>query len=271
MSPAIGPALLWSVLPTDVHHRLRRCLDKAASESLVRDRGIVFFRADDVGVPGRRFSRLVDLFRGHQVPLTLAVVPAWLTKLRWQRLLELCGRDRDLWSWMQHGWRHLNHEPHGKKLEFGPSRPFSRKRKDLRLGFQRLSTLMGENLLPAFTPPWNRCDHETISALQELGYKALSRSWGAQPPSPAEVPDFPITVDLHTRKEKDAEISWQSLFKELGDSLSRGFCGIMIHHQRMNDEAFDFLDLLLRSLKQCNGTNLVHLGTLLQEGYTMSG
>jgi hypothetical protein len=130
---------------------------------------------------------------------------------------------------------------------------------------------MGENLLPAFTPPWNRCDHETLRALQELGYKGLSRSLGAQPVSPVTVPDFPVTVDLHTRKEEDTESSWQSLFKELGDSLSNGFCGIMIHHQRMNDAAFDFLDLLLRSLKQWNDNNLVHLGTLLQEGYNMRG
>ncbi len=271
MSPATNPALLWLAPPSDIQHRLHRCLDKAASEASDRDRGIVFFRADDVGVPGRRFSRLLNLFCKHRAPLTLAVVPAWLTKPRWQWLLELCGKHWSLWGWMQHGWRHLNHEPHGKKFEFGPSRPFSRKKKDLHLGFQRLSAFMGEDLLPAFTPPWNRCDQETLSALQELGYKALSRSLEAHPISPAAVPDFPVSVDLHTRKEKDAESGWHGLFNELGKSLISGFCGIMIHHQRMNDAAFDFLEILLPALKQWNIVRLVHLGTLLEEGCSRSG
>ena len=157
-------------LPSDLPQRLRRCLDKASAESSPIDTGIIFFRADDVGVPGRNFTRLVELFQGHQVPLTMAVVPAWLTKPRWQGILELCGNRRDLWGWVQHGWRHQNYELRGKKQEFGPSRPLSQKRKDLKLGFNRLSVMMAENFLPVFIPPWNRCDQETLSVLPELGY-----------------------------------------------------------------------------------------------------
>jgi len=155
------------------------------------------------------------------------------------------------------------------KLEFGPSRSFSRKRKDLQTGFRRLNRLMGDAFTPAFTPPWNRCDSETLNALQELGYQALSRNLGAQPPAPAAVTDYPLIVDLHTRKEKDCESWLQNFFKELRESLGNGFCGIMIHHQRMNNAAFDFLELLLSELKQRNFVRLVHVGTLLREGYVV--
>ena len=218
-------------------------------------------------MPGPAFNKLVRVFRTHRVPLTMAVVPAWLTRPRWQRMRELSEEYGDLWGWVQHGWRHFNHESQGKSYEFGPSRSLSQKRKDLHLGFKRLRGLMSENLLSVFSPPWNRCDQETLSALQYLGYKAISRSRTAQPTAPATLPDYAVSVDLHTRKEKDPESGWQHLLSELGDNLSRGFCGIMIHHQLMNDAAFEFLDILLAALKRLDNARLVHLGDLTKEGY----
>jgi len=271
VGPAASSSQLWLKVPADIRLRLSRCLHRAAAEPFLGGERIIFFRADDVGVPGNRFSRLIDLFRRHQTPLTLGVVPSWLTGERWRCLLEVCGNDRTLWGWTQHGWRHLNHEPVGKKQEFGPSRPISLKRRDLRLGYGRLRALMGEALLPAFTPPWNRCDQETLTVLEDLGYKALSRDRTAQPAAPLTLPDYPVCVDLHTRKENDAEGGWHSLLKELTDSLSSGFCGIMIHHQRMNTAAFDFLNLLLPALKQWNHGRIVHLGTLIKERHGVVG
>jgi len=267
MTSGKNPAPLWLHIPADIHRRLHCCLDQVVTELSHGDGSIIFFRADDVAVPGRKLARLVDVFGKHQVPLTLAVVPAWLTATRWQWILEHCSRDRSLWCWVQHGWRHFNHESQGIQLEFGSSRSFSQKRKDLQTGFQRLNRLMGDSFTPAFIPPWNRCDSETLSVLPELGYQALSRNLGAQPPAPAAVTEYPVSVDLHTRKEKDGESGWQNFFKELRESLGNGFCGIMLHHQRMNNAAFDFLELLLSELKQRNLARLVHLGTLLREGY----
>jgi len=224
----------------------------------------IFFRADDVGVPGYQFARLVDLFRRHRVPLTLALVPAWLTARRWRRLREISRRDPALWGWVQHGWRHRNHAPQGKKDEFGPARSYGEKRRDLLRGFERLSSLVGAELLPVFVPPWNRCDEETLTALGDLGFKALSRNLGARPAAPQGVPDYPVTVDLHTRKEEDSEKGRLALLKELSEGLSRPLCGFMIHHQRMNEAAFAFLDLLLRGLSRRRGVRLVHLGDLVR-------
>lgn len=267
MTAGKKPAALWQHIPADIHRRLQHCLDQTVTELSHRNGSVVFFRADDVAVPGRNLARLFDIFGKHQVPLTLAVVPAWLTETRWQRLLELCRRDHSLWCWIQHGWRHLNYEPQGKRVEFGPSRSISRKRQDLQAGFQRLNRLLGDAFTPAFTPPWNRCDSETLKALKELGYQALSRNLGAQPSAPATLTEYPVSVDLHTRKEKNGESGWQNFFEELRESLGNGFGGIMIHHQRMNNAAFDFLELLLSELKRRNLPRLVHVDTLLREGY----
>jgi len=269
VNPKKDLAQLWRHIPSDIRSRLLHCLDSAVAEKQENGDRVVFFRADDVGIPGPSFFRLISLFREHRVPLTLGVVPAWLTTTRWQAILEVCRKDHSLWCWIQHGWRHVNHESQGKKMEFGPSRSFAHKRRDLRLGLYRLRHLVGDKLVPVFTPPWNRCDGETLLVVQELGYDGLSRSVAAEPPAPAEVPEYAVTVDLHTRKEKVAEKGWQSLFQELRSSLTNGLCGIMIHHQRMNDPAFAFLDLLLPLLKQDRHIRLVHLGTLSEENFGM--
>ena len=258
---------LYRRVPHDIEDFLERCLKEAAAKLQKTTSVIVFFRADDIGVPGEGFAELIDLFRRKEAPLTLSVVPAWLTRPRWQQLQELCGKNQRLWCWTQHGWRHVNHEPRGKKQEFGPSRPASRKREDLWLGFKRLSEVMGEVFVPALTPPWNRCDTDTVTALEGLGYRALSRSSGAQPPAPDTVPEYPVSVDLHTRKEQDAGHGWQNLCGELKENLANGFCGIMIHHQRMDHRAFLFLELLLDKIKRCRFARIVHIGTLLEEGY----
>ena len=256
---------LWRKVPSDIDKLLHRCLEEAAAARQGGRRVIVFFRADDIGVPGENFARLVSLFGSQRIPLTLSVVPAWLTGPRWQQLQRLCGKDRRLWCWTQHGWRHFNHEPRGKKLEFGPSRKASQKREDLWLGFQRLSKLLGDLFVPAFTPPWNRCDQETLTALQGLGYRALSRSLGEQPPAPSSLSEYPVSVDLHTRREQNADTGWQNLLRELRENLANGFCGVMLHHQRMNNAALVFLELLLVKLKEWQYGRLVHLGTLLEE------
>ncbi len=99
-----------------------------------------------------------------------------------------------------------------------------------------------------FTPPWNRCSLETLKVLKQLGYIAVSRDQGSAPAASDSLPDIPITVDLHTRKEATTQQGWNRLLGDLKKSISTGCCGIMIHHRRMNDAAFDFLELLLKQI-----------------------
>ena len=254
---------LWQMLPTDLSARMDLCVSAALEKLDPKDPGHVFFRADDVAAPGPNLVRLMDLFTRHRTPLCLAVVPTWLTRTRWQHLKRLGKKSPSLWCWHQHGWRHVNHEPEGKKQEFGPSRSSLQIRDDLLRGRYRLQTLMGESFSPVFTPPWNRCDQDTLDLLKELNYQAVSRSQRQGPPSPVGLPDFAVGVDLHTRKEDDPLLGWEGLFSELGSRLSQSPCGIMIHHQRMNEAAFVFLDRLIQALIKPRRLHLVHFADLL--------
>ena len=81
-------------------------------------------------------------------------------------------------------------------------------------------------------------------------------------PSPPGLPSFDVNVDLHIRKEGSAKAGWENLFNELHQAVSSGSCGIMIHHQRMNGAAFDFLATLLKVLAENKKIQLVNFRDL---------
>ncbi len=258
------PSALWLSPPDDLKQRLGRCLDEALDMRLSAEPVITFFRADDIGAPGKQFARVIEIFSRHRVPLSLAVVPHWLHEARWKAIRSIAGENPSLWCWHQHGRSHKNYEPEGQeKQEFGPARTTGQIIEDLEEGWKRLVSLMGDEFYPVFTPPWNRCSKETLGLIGELAYYAISRKQGAVPTAPRRLPDLAVNTDLHTRKETDPEQGWNALFTELKQSVAGGFCGIMLHHQRMNGAAFDFLELLVQSLKNADRFRLFHFRNMV--------
>ncbi len=254
---------VWHSPGRDDAEMINACLETIPAPNGSACKPLVFFRADDIGAPGIRFTRMMKLFTRNRIPLCLATVPAWLTKPRWKSLLAQAGPHPDLWCWHQHGWRHANHEPSGKKGEFGHSRNQRDIHADITRGKQRLEAIMGRHFYPAFTPPWNRCSSNALDSLNKSGFRAVSRTPACQPAAPNGLPDIPVSVDLHTRKETDPQAGRKALFAELEQSLAGGLCGIMIHHQRMNEPAFDFLDTLLSSISRCRHIRAVSFRELL--------
>ena len=259
---------LWRRLPSDLNTRIEKCIRTGCEKAEGQGAGYLFFRADDVAVPGKQFSRMMDLFSTYGVPLSLAVVPAMLTRRRGQYLKGFEKKTPSGWCWHQHGWRHVNHETEGKKQEFGGGRVISEIKRDLVRGKNRLEQLMGDRFYPVFTPPWNRCSSATLKLLQELGYAAVSRSRGSKTPSPPGLPDYYVNVDLHTRKEKSPAAGWEKLFEELQQAIASSYCGIMIHHQMMNAAAFDFIEILLKTLVKNHKLQPLHFRDLAQSSVT---
>lgn len=241
--------------------RIAARLDRGCGRSVSRP--LVFFRADDIGVPSTNFTQLIECFQTHKLPLCLATVPTWLTVKRVDELHRLTGKNNEQWYWHQHGRLHRNFEQTGKKQEFGPARPRQEIYASLSQGQKRLKQLLDTDFHPVFTPPWNRCSGDTLQALTELGFRAVSRSRGARPTPPAHLPDYQVNVDLHTRKESDPRLSVDNFLTELEQGLASGLCGIMIHHQRMNRAAFELLDLLLGLIQKNRVLTAVHFGDLL--------
>jgi hypothetical protein len=209
----------------------------------------IFFRADDIGYPGRQFSAMIEAFKEHQTPLALAVVPAWFNEDRKNSLLTELGPDLNLWCMHQHGYRHMNHEQQGKKFEFGPSRDAATVYGELSRGRNKLEKLLGNQFSPLFTPPWNRCSANTMKSLVELNFTAISRSTNVSPEPPRNLPDIPVNIDLHTIKEISPEKGTEKLQELLIGAVESGQAGFMLHHQRMNKTAQIFLHYLLDKIK----------------------
>ena len=261
------PSLLWNSPLTDLKPRLQDCVDQALDKVLAQARlplpVRVFFRADDIGVPGKHLFRLLDLFIDCQTPLCLAVVPSWLNRQRWEIFERINQKSPELWCWHQHGWRHVTYETQGKKQEFGPVRSIGAIQQDIVRGRKKLELLMRDQFTPVFTPPWNRCDGRTLAIVKNNGFKAVSRHRYSMPRPLKGLPDFAVNVDLHTRRETSPEEGWQSLWKELSTAILSGTCGVMIHHQRMNESAFEFLKVLLEVMTQHSHIQPTHFKNML--------
>src|ERR671914_2935685 len=98
----------------------------------------VFFRDDDAGWRDDLLVPLLDLFDEHALPLDLAVIPAALGE---GLAAELRSRAGPRLGLHQHGFAHRNHEPDGRRYEFGPSRSVAAQRRDIAQGARRLERL----------------------------------------------------------------------------------------------------------------------------------
>ncbi|HEX5622067.1 MAG TPA: DUF2334 domain-containing protein [Solirubrobacteraceae bacterium] len=184
----------------------------------------VFFRDDDAGWGTDRLLALLDVFARQDLPLDLAVIPAALDDALAAELLYRVAAQRLYLH--QHGYAHQNHEPNGRKYEFGPRRSPTQQRRDIEAGAARLEELLGNATEPIFTPPWNRCTADTGRALVELGFLVLSRESRAEPLGIDRLQEVPISVDW----KKTHAIA--RLARAIADG---GRVGVMFHHAEMDD------------------------------------
>ena len=247
---------LPSDVVSDINYTLKKTLETHGNIN-------IFFRADDIAVQSKNFHKMMSLFITYQTPICLAVVPTWITKPRWEAMDRYIKKGEGLFCWHMHGYRHMNHEIQGKNQEFGPARQDQELFSDISNGASRLKAIMGKHFTLIFTPPWNRCTIETMNILKKIGFKGISRSVGNLPLPPDGFLDFSVHVDLHTRKEKDSQEGWQKLINELKVGLDSPACGIMIHHMRMNDQAFIFLEYLLEVMNGYKNIKIITYNDLI--------
>ncbi|WP_161794802.1 polysaccharide deacetylase family protein [Desulfonatronum thioautotrophicum] len=244
------------------HAALREALVKALDACVVAE-PVVWFRADDVGVPSANLFAMLECFRRHDAPLALAVVPSWLSASRWQAVRAQTAKG-GRWCFHQHGRRHVNHQSQGRKSEFGSARSLEARKTDVLLGKQRLERLLGASFFPAFTPPWNRMDTAMENVLQSLGFRAVSRNDKVFFREPLDLFEVPVNCDLHTRRGT-ARQAWADFYAEFQWWIAQGMLGVMLHHQRMNRHALEFLDMLLSVLCAEPRIRLAGLDELVQE------
>lgn len=203
-----------------------------------------FVRDDDVGWADDRLWALLDLFDHFGLPVDLAVIPAALTPTLTRRLARRLSASPGCLAVHQHGYTHDNHEPAGRKHEFGPSRTPEQQRADIRRGRERLADALGPYVVPIFTPPWNRCTAATGRALLDLGVPVLSRDVTAAPLELPGLVEQPVRVDWFAHR-KGVRHSRTMLGTLLAEAAAAGPVGLMLHHELMGVEELADLSALL--------------------------
>jgi predicted deacetylase len=221
----------------------------------------VFFRDDDAGWGDDRLWTLLDLMERRSLPVDLAVIPAELNP---RLAAELTVRARNGGVRLhQHGYAHVNHEPVGRKCEFGPSRPYDAQAADIARGAAMLGEAFGDELVePVFTPPWNRCTSETARALADQGFAVLSRDHTATPLRGAQIAEVPVTVDWFGSRKG---VRWTPY--ELADRMAAAVrsgapVGLMLHHAVTDDGEFAAIAALTALLSAHPNSSAIPLAAL---------
>jgi len=222
---------------------LRKRLERCERERRPID---VFLRDDDVGQEERGLRRLLSTALTRAVPLCLEVIPGILTDSQVNLLTEFKHFSPTLLELNQHGWMHFNHELNGTKAEFGANRAFAQQLEDIARGKAILERTFAERFHAVFTPPWNRCTEVTLQALDQLGFRVLSRSRGHVEATGHRFREIPITIDLYSRKLGKQMRPRDEMLGDLLGQIDEGVTiGLLLHHPVMEEDAFGFVEGLL--------------------------
>ncbi|MEO3435455.1 polysaccharide deacetylase family protein [Inquilinus sp. CAU 1745] len=207
-----------------------------------------WWRDDDAVMPTPTLDRLLSLSARHEVPLALAVIPAFVED-------GLAGRleGGTTATILQHGWAHANHAPESeKKAELGDHRPPAMIGEELGRGAARLRTLFGERFLPVLTPPWNRIGPQTTAALPGWGYAGLStfgpRKAGggiARTNTHADIIDWRGGRDFAGDRAVLDAVCRHLAARRAGTVDSDEPTGLLTHHLDHDAESWDFIDRFL--------------------------
>lgn len=215
----------------------------------------LLIRDDDAGWDDARLLALLDVVHGCGAAIDLAVIPTALGDELAARLRARHDAEPALLGLHQHGYSHTNHEPQGRKCEFGSSRAAADCLCDLADGQARLRAAFGRRLDAIFTPPWNRCGAQLPPMLSALGYAALSRDAGAASSSPQpHLPELAVHVDWsRVVREVDAVAGDRGAALDAALAAALGgagaHCGVMLHHAAMDAAEHALLASWLRVVR----------------------
>ena len=188
-----------------------------------------FIRSDDGGWGDDALMALLDLTARAGVPVDVAMIPEATTPALAAALTRRQAAAPALLGLHQHGRAHVNHQPEGRRGEFGDARSLEALRTDLHAGRHRLQALLGAERVPGlgsepglgldpiFTPPWNRCSPALPALLAEGGWRALSREHRATPQQ--WLAELPVHVDC-SRVVREARAAGQAISAAIAAAMA---------------------------------------------------
>ena len=135
----------------------------------------IFFRNDDVReCIDLELEKLVEIFVVANVPLSLAVEPANVTKEVVDWLIDQKKKHRDVIEIIQHGYDHNKNMVYPKSTEFGGARGYDDQFADLKKGKEVMDNYFGNLWFPAMAFPYGSYNTPALQALEKLKFKVVT-------------------------------------------------------------------------------------------------
>jgi hypothetical protein len=217
-----------------------------------------FFRDDDAGWDDAALLALLDEFEAAGVAVDVAAIPLALSSADATQIV--ARLNSGLVHVHQHGYAHVDHERAGRKCEFGVSRSVAAQTADVCDGRARLENVLGREIDPVFTPPWNRCSPATADAIIAAGHRVLSRDHTAGRLDRPGLAEVPVTIDWSAR-HGGVPVTADERGRAIAEGvLAGGPVGVMLHHALIDAaeraEVRRLLDLVATSSRTVSTTIL---------------
>jgi hypothetical protein len=214
-------------------------------------RATLWWRDDDACAASPALARLLGLAATHRVPVAIAAIPARIEP----SLGEAIAACREA-TIVQHGYAHVNHATVGERAaELGSHRPPPARLDELARGCERLGSTFGDRFEPVLVPPWNRIADDIIAKLASAGLAGLSCFGPRARPTAAGIAQVNAHVDPIAWRRGRVFAGTQACIERMVEHLRARRTsavdadeptGILTHHVAFADDAFAFVDALLR-------------------------
>ena len=160
-------------------------------------------------------------------------------------------------DYFQHGYSHNNYSKE-EQSEYPENRDEELVKSEIILGRDKLKDLFGNKFINVFIPPWFEIDKKFQKIIKRENFVAMSNYWGNH------INEFNLIeancqVDLvdwdRAYTFGGEEFVLNQIINELENDSSN--IGILLHHERMGEESYSFLNKLITILnKYANITSI---------------
>jgi hypothetical protein len=229
---------------------------------------ILWWRDDDAGRYSAAFEHLLALAVMLDLPLCLAVVPAWLDEPTRKRILQTPSVRV-----LQHGWAHIDHaDAEQKSIELGGCVETETCLASLDRGRDDLSGAFCDRSLPVLVPPWNRIADRVLGKLPENGFAAVStfgKDSRGYEHGLAHVNTHVDVIDWHNGRRMKPLPDLIAQVEALVASPTLNVLGILSHHREMSLDDMSRLGQLLGHITALPGCRWAEPETVFSlKGFT---
>lgn len=223
---------------------------------LLKNKNVKFwFRDDDAGIDNAGLEVLLHYMNEQNIQLFIATIPTKVTSY----LASIINNYSNVYVG-QHGFSHSNHSL-VEQSEYPKERDKKEVENELLKGRKILENFFETKFLNIFVPPWFEIDDATIEILKQENYAAISNFWDNNINEYGLI-EANCQVDIvnwdnaYTFGGQDFVLS--QIIAELIKDKKDYNLGILLHHERMGKESYDFLDKLIKIIR--NYSSITSIG-----------